>query len=520
MPSSISFRQLRVYHALSSLKFPRSYLGKIMLVAFVGTHIPLLGLCAFVVLNSSFDLTQRIELIAIMLVCTVAGMVGTLWSLNMLLRPITLTFQELRNYLASGSLPNLPTGYQDEAGVLMSDTAYVVGKLDESISQLKHSALAGVRAKAEFLAVMSHELRTPMNGVLGYAELLSRTPELPRGCRDHLQSLTTSGEVMLRVLDDVLDFSRIDTGHLEIIRAPYSLRQLLEEMTTLYSQSAAERGLDFQVEADGNLPDWLRGDARRLRQVLRNLLGNALKFTARGRITLRAAAEKRTITFVIEDTGEGIPADKVRAIFEPFTQADSAMTRRHGGTGLGLTISQQLAELMGGELLLESHPGQGSRFTLRLPLEEAETPVQTSFIDDEFVAKLPLRVLVVDDDKVNLKLIATMVRKLGYDEPLLARNGQEALDINERQLPDCILMDIQMPGMDGIEATRLIRQKEINSSPDARHVFICALTANTVPADQQACFTAGMDSYLNKPIRLAELGQMLSKAAEKTAKSK
>lgn len=399
-------------------------------------------------------------------------------------------------------------------------------KMQEAVLErertLRRQAMAGEKAKSEFLAMMSHEIRTPMNGILGFAEMLARSPDLTPENRDLSQTILSSGETLLRILDDILDFSRIEAGRLSIEKRDFSPRELLHDLEALFARQIKEKGLEFRATVAADLPEGIHGDSGRIRQILVNLLGNAIKFTDRGSIELRArvlrdASAGDTLEFSVADTGPGIPPDRVAAVFEAFTQGDSSISRRQGGTGLGLTISRRLAELMGGVIEASSQSGMGSTFTLRLPLVPAANPdgagssaaCRRPPVDENFARRHPQRILVVEDDGVNLKLIVQMLGRLGY-APFSAANGAEAIAIYERETPDCILMDMQMPGMDGIEATRRIRAMERSRSlPPA---FISALTANILPEDRQQCLEAGMDAYLNKPIKIQSVADMLVEA--------
>ncbi len=389
----------------------------------------------------------------------------------------------------------------------------------EEERKLREQANAGEKAKSEFLAVMSHEIRTPMNGVLGFADLLAQSPSLTPENRDLSRTIVSSGEALLRILDDVLDFSRIEAGRLTIEERSFSPKEIVEGIHSFFERLVQEKGLEFIVTVDDAFSPTVRGDAGRIRQILINLIGNALKFTQQGSIELTACLLRSEdggdlMEFCVRDTGEGIAPDRVDSVFDVFTQADSSTSRRHGGTGLGLTISRRLAELMGGRLDLHSRLGEGSCFTLKLPSNRDNLPPEAGLSDESaplevdagFAALHPLRILVVDDDKVNLKLIVSMLRKLGY-HPLIARDGLEAVSIYEDERPDCVLMDIQMPLMDGTEATQKIRANE--EAGVIAPAYISALTANILPEHRQSCFDAGMNSYLNKPVKLRLVASML-----------
>ncbi len=389
--------------------------------------------------------------------------------------------------------------------------------------ELVRKAQAGEHAKSEFLAVMSHEIRTPMNGILGFAELLARGPVLPPESRDYVQTIQQSGEALLRILDDILDFSRLESGRLEIEEVSFSPRRLAEEITTLLAPNARAKGLKLLVQTEPAMAQSYVGDVGRLRQILLNLEGNAVKFTERGAVTMKVRCAEQIsegaimAEFSVKDTGPGIPPDRLEKIFEPFVQGDSSTSRRFGGTGLGLAISQRLAQFMGGGISVSSQPGAGAEFVVRVPLRmplpagPSSVPTVQGVLDDVFALNHPLRILVAEDDRINLKLIITMIQKLGY-HPLAAQNGVEAVSIFERERPDCVLMDLQMPEMDGIAATHHIR--ELESANGGARSFIIALTANTVPIDRQRCFDAGMNEYLNKPIKRDQLAAMLVRGSE------
>jgi len=396
-------------------------------------------------------------------------------------------------------------------------TADVAASL-KTQQELTQKALAGERAKSEFLAVMSHEVRTPMNGIIGYSDLLLRTNGLNAEQREYARTIHQSSGLLLRILDDILDFSASEAGVLKVERADFSLARLLKESVELLRPTADQKAISLELGDLQSIPVSLVGDAGRIRQIVLNLLGNAIKFTDRGHVRITAAPAcglpPGWWQIVIEDTGHGIPLDQLETIFAPFTQTDAGASRKHGGTGLGLSISKRLAELIGGRLQVESEVEKGSRFLVEIPLgaslerREEQKPL-TLEIDESFAKRHPLKILVVEDDRVNLRLTLTVLRKLGYS-PLEAANGKKAVEIFSANHPDCVLMDLQMPEMDGFDATKEMRAIERASQiPPA---FITAFTANTVEEDRKRCMESGMSAYLNKPIRRDQLANLLIKA--------
>ncbi len=429
------------------------------------------------------------------------------------------------------------TAIRDEAGQLqgfakvtrdLTERRKAETSLKEALElqrELTRQARAGENSKSQFLATMSHEIRTPMNGIIGYADLLARAEELLPEHREYAQTLYQSGRALLRILDDILDFSSIEAGTLRVEKVPFSIETLLGEVKLLLTPAAEQKGLSLLAKIPDNLPQMVVGDPGRLRQILLNLTGNAIKFTETGSVTISVEffAENPHWTFSVKDTGPGIPEERRNAIFAPFTQADASTSRRYGGTGLGLAISKRLSDLLGGTLNLRSKVGEGSEFVLQLPLTvfSGETMKETvpdeATFDGQFAARHPLDILVVEDDRINLKLIRSLLCKLGYD-PTMAINGREAVEAYREKRPACILMDLQMPEMDGIEATEAIRALEKENKNGT--VFIVALTANTVAADRDRCFEAGMSAYLNKPIRRNLLCEVLAQASEATVRQK
>ncbi len=379
-------------------------------------------------------------------------------------------------------------------------------RLTESIEE----ARAADKAKTSFLANMSHEIRTPMNGVIGFTELALSAEKNPDQKR-RLQMIADSGNAMLRLLNDLLDFAKIEAKQMAIVKESTDLSHALRSCQRLMEPVARGQGLDLNLEIDPALPERIMVDKMRLRQIVLNLVGNALKFTSEGEVNLSAAVNpqsQRTLAIKVEDTGIGIPEHRLESIFGKFTQADDTTAREYGGTGLGLPISAELAELMGGKLTARSTLGKGSTFTLFLPLEEGAAVVEMPVASDpeeEARRGRKLTVLVAEDNPVNQELTMAMVERAGH-ECVLARDGQEAVEMvlqaeKTHQPFDMVLMDMQMPLMDGIEATRTIRAEGI----DAKKLPIIAITANAYTDDIQRCEQAGMQAHLAKPLRLKNL---------------
>ncbi len=395
----------------------------------------------------------------------------------------------------------------------------LIGRLEQE----KIKAEAASMAKGEFLANMSHEIRTPMSAIIGLSRLL-RAEKLTSAARGWARDISSSADGLLEVIDDILDFSRVEAGKLTLEIKDFAPRKILRSITGLLSPSAEQKGVSMHIQVDPHLPDRLRGAASRVRQVLINLVGNAIKFTDRGSVEILAAVDppedgdaaaqdgRIWVRFTVRDSGIGISEQTRARLFLPFSQADASSSRRFGGTGLGLAISRKIVEMMGGEVGVRSRLGEGSTFWFRVPFEKAVHPTS---IDDSTSGDLSaalmhqkpragLRILVAEDNDVIQKIAAVQLRAMGH-RPEVVNDGAAAVEAVKQKDWDLVLMDCQMPKLDGYEATRRIRQME-NSG---RHVPIIALTAHAMDGDREKCLAAGMDDYIAKPFKPAELVEMI-----------
>ncbi|MBF0186517.1 MAG: response regulator [Magnetococcales bacterium] len=387
-------------------------------------------------------------------------------------------------------------------------------KLSEANLRAKETADEANRAKSRFLATMSHEIRTPLNGVLGMAELLATTQLTDQQWR-YMQTLRTSGETLLEIISNILDLSKIEADRLELETIPFNLQHSLQHLSEMFEELAHQQRIRFITHISEDLPTWVTGDSTRLRQILMNLLSNALKFTEEGAVSLRVIPGKSddAIVFQVEDTGIGMDDAQKARLFQPFTQADSSTTRRYGGTGLGLTISRRIIMQMNGTIQVDTTPGTGTLFTVSLPLPATDSPniaMEHSEALTSPALSIPdgVRILVVEDDGVNQMVISGILNGLGITTFQMACNGREAVERLEQERFDLIFMDCNMPEMDGYAATQHYRARE-NVEKGKERLPIIATTANAFRRDHEQCLASGMDDVLTKPINTESVHKML-----------
>jgi signal transduction histidine kinase/FixJ family two-component response regulator len=387
----------------------------------------------------------------------------------------------------------------------------VLQALQHDLARARDAAEAASEAKSAFLATMSHEIRTPLNGVLGMAQAMS-VDEMSPTQHERLDVIRESAVTLLAVLNDVLDLSKIEAGRLDLEEIEFDLGDVLRGAHQAFTALANKKGLSFALDTSAAVGVY-RGDPTRVRQILYNLLSNAVKFTDHGEIRVRTTMQGGALVVEVSDTGPGIPADKLPTLFAKFTQADTSTTRRYGGTGLGLSICRELAGLMGGDITVESRVGEGSRFCVTLPLPrvaEARSQALLAAPPRRALAR-PLKVLAAEDNRVNQLVLKTLLHHVGV-VPVLVGDGASVLEAWEREPWDLVLMDIQMPEMDGVSATRAIRAREL--ARGRPRTAIVALSANAMAHQVSAYREAGMDGHLSKPIELARLIEVVTAIAD------
>ena len=419
----------------------------------------------------------------------------------------------------------------DEIGILYKTYKEMFGRIEERSAELSaalKAAESAERVKAQFLANMSHEIRTPMNGVLGVAELLSTT-ELDEKQRGLVSVILRSGDALLTIINDILDFSKLDAGKATLSLAPFNLRDAIDDIAVLFSARASAKEVEFIVDIDSDVPVELVGDAGRLRQILVNLIGNAVKFTREGFIRLHVSragdGDEDSVLFTLTDTGCGIAEDKLDLIFEKFSQADISSTRAHEGSGLGLAIARSLVELMGGKISVTSEPGRGSTFSFDLKLKapaqsalqsDPQSPVQSASIDTQANSGAlgGIDVLVAEDNEVNRMVVEYILKGAGYSYAM-AVNGRDAVEQFRARRPRLILMDISMPELNGLEATEEIRRIEAEEAAAATPII--GVSAHAMESDKENCLASGMNAFVSKPVSPNRLTEEIARFCASTA---
>jgi len=489
----------------------------------------------------TFDALQAVLMVSVLVL--IAGLISR-FTVRALGRPLSLLQQGITSVREGKFEPIQVSSTNDEIEYLGESFNQMIAEINASQKEIRQhrdlleerirqrtedlekamrTALAASQAKSEFLANMSHELRTPMNGLLGMLEVVLDSP-LNNDQRDELEIAQRSAYALLALLNDILDLSKIEAGKMMIENIPYDVRTVLDDCVKSFHARATQKKIALHFEVDPAAPTKVIGDPLRVRQIAANLLSNALKFTEKGWVCLRLSgiegglAGPAQMCIAVSDTGAGIEADKLTAIFEKFTQADGSITRKYGGTGLGLAITKRLVEMQGGQVLVESKVGKGSTFTMTLPWEpviEAATPDTAPNATQQLAEVVPMqvRVLLVEDNLVNQKVVLAILRKKGFQIDV-SNDGREALSKLETAADpyDIVLMDVQMPVLDGLETTRIIRK---NQRWD--RLPIVAMTAHAMNGDRERCLQAGMNSYVSKPVQPAHLVSVIEKLLQEWA---